>query len=230
MRISVITPTVRLEGIKLVEKALDRQEFRDFEWIVQKGTSVKKSNCWSLNHDYNLALKKAKGELIVSWQDFTYAKPDTLSKFWFHFTQEPKTLVTGVGNKYKDDKFNVLTWKDPRQRTDQGTYYPCYWNDIEWNLCSCPIEALRAVGGFMEDLDKYYGLDAYCVDERINEIGGYDFKIDQTIESFSLEHGRLSPDWDKFNWLAENRYAVERSRLRKLGKWPVAPYLKTPTL
>lgn len=197
--ISVITCSVRPEGLKLVEKALDRQTLQDFEWIVQGREGAIPNDCvWTLNRDYNHAIKRAKGDLIISWQDYTYANPDTLEKFLFHFETEPKTLVTAVGNKYQDDTWTIETWRDPRIRADEGSYYPCYFNDIEWNLCSVPKSALYAVGGFDEDLDHWYGMDGYSVVDRLNMLGGYDFKIDQTIRSYSLEHGR--PDkWEDLN-------------------------------
>jgi len=224
-KISVITPTARgEEGLKLIRKALTQQTFQDFEWLIQLKTPVKKGNVWSLNHDYNLLFKKVKSPLIVTWQDYTYAKPDTLERFYSHFQDEPKTLVTAVGNKYKDDSWVVMTWKDPRERSDLGTYYQCYFTDVEWNLASIPKQAVYDVGGFMEDLDQMFGLDGYCVNERIAEIGGYNFKIDQSIKSYSIKHGRPK-GWNEKNWLKNNRYEAIKLRLKSDGKWPVAPYL-----
>lgn len=249
--ISIVTPTVRSRGLDLVDKALSRQTFKDFEWLPVGPHSVylehgfkRKFECkgkefieepekaegdkWTLNKAYNKAIKEARGDLIVSWQDFTYAKPDTLEKLWFHYRQEPKTLVTAVGNKYTDETWSVQTWKDPRERDDQGTFYPCYWNDIEGNLCSVPKKAFYDVGGFDEEMDKWYGLDFFNVLNRLNDLGGYDFKIDQTIKSYSLEHGRLNEHWDRDNWMANGRYNDHVENQRRNGVWPVLPYLKTP--
>ncbi|MCB1712604.1 MAG: hypothetical protein KDH96_09085, partial [Candidatus Riesia sp.] len=158
----------------------------------------KKGDVWTLNKAYNLAIRGSGGELIVSWQDFTYARPDTLERFWRHYEREPKTLIGAVGNKYSDPSWSVMTWKDPRERDDQGSFYPCYFTDIEWNLCSVPKQALLDVGGFDENLDKYFGMDGYSVNERINLTGSYDFKLDQTIKTFSLEHGRPKK-WEEKN-------------------------------
>lgn len=216
--ISVLTPSVRPEGLKLVEKALKRQTFRDFEWIVVKPEGEKpKDLYWTVYRDYNRGIKQSKGELIVSVQDYTYFNPDTLSKFWFHFKEEPKTLVTGVGNKYQDDTWLVQTWKDPRERADQGSYYQCFYNDIEFNLASLPREALYSVGGFDERLDKYSSLCGLDVTDRLNIQGGWDFKIDQTIKSYSLEHGRL-PNWE------------ENSPLKGIYQAHRQSYIANPTL
>lgn len=198
--ITVITPTNRnYEALALVHKALRRQTFRDFEHIVVRREGELPEGCvWTLNRDMNRAIQQARGALIISWQDFTYAKPDTLERFYNHFIQEPKTLVTAVGNKYNDGTWTVATWKDPRMRTDQGTYYPCNFEDIEYNLCAIPRQAIYDVGGWDESLDAYYGMDGYSVSERINLIGGYDFKIDQSIVSYSVEHGRPER-WEELN-------------------------------
>lgn len=199
--ISIITPTSRgKESLELVEKSLSRQTEQNFEWIVEYASQPLPGNVWSLNRDYNTAIKKAKGDLIISWQDFTYADPECLEKFLFHYNQEPKTLVTAVGNKYSDNTWSIMTWKDPRERSDQGTYYPCFFNDIEFNLCSIPKEALYDIGGFDEYLDKFYGMDGYSVVDRINMLNKYDFKIDQTIRSYSLEHSRPAL-WEEKNAL-----------------------------
>lgn len=39
-------------------------------------------------------------------------------------------------------------------------------------------------------------MDGISIVDRLNLIGGYEFKLDQTNKSYSLEHGRL-PDWEE---------------------------------
>lgn len=219
--ISILTPTVRPEGLDLVKRALARQTFRDFEWVVVQPEGDKPDGLyWTLYRDYNRGVRQCKGELIVSWQDHTFADPMALEKFWAHYTQEPKTIVTAVGNKYEDDTWQVMTWRDPRERTDHGSYYPCFFNDVELNLCAFPRDAFYAVGGFDEDLDKYSSLCGLDVLARLDIVGGWDFKIDQTIKSYSTEHGRL-PGWDEhspFN-------GVWAQRLAEYREHPVLSYL-----
>lgn len=221
--ISIITPTVRPEGLDLVKKALKKQTYTDYEWIVVMPEGERSPNdVWTLNKDYNRAIRQSKGDLIVSWQDYTSTPPDTLERFYAHFELEPKTIVTAVGNKYSDESFSVVMWQDPRIRSDQGTYYPCFWNDIEFNLCSISRKALYDVGGFDESMDTRYGYDGISVLDRLNRVGGYDFKIDQTIRSYSTEHGRPSK-WDENNWQTHyhekgTEYAIN----------PRLPYLDNP--
>lgn len=222
MKISVISPSIRPEGIKLVKKALERQTFQDFEHIIQGREGKIPEGCvWTLNRDYNKAVKKAQGELIISWQDYTFAKPDALEKFWFHYTSEPKTIVSGVGNKYSDDTWTAITWKDPRERDDQGSFYPCYFADIEGNFSAIPKTAFYDVGGFDEFLDRWYGMDFYSVMERLSLKGGWDFKLDQTNKSYSLEHDR------PVEWEVKNAIHGQYNKRRKtyLAN-PVLSYLK----
>lgn len=237
--ISILTPTIRKEGLGIVAKALRRQTFQDFEWLVGSpfevdfATWVKddfEGGFWTLNRIYNRLISTSKGELIISWQDFTYADPDTLEKFWNLYKAEPNVLVSAVGNKYEQvyPERKGLVWKDPRETDKYGTYYPCFWNDIEWNLCSIPRKALYDVGGFDEELDfRGYGMDGYGVNERINTLGGYDFKLNQTIKSYSLTHPRVggSEDWEKNN-LIHGGYQKRKQELMEQGKWPVLDYLK----
>lgn len=237
--ISVITPTVRKDRLAIVRKALKQQEFRAFEWLIGSSFDPEipeaiwvkddfKGGVWTLNRCYNSLIKKAKGNLIVSWQDSIWANPNALWKFQFHFNTEPKTLVTGVGDQYSDKTWLNKVWSDPRKREDQGSLYKCNWQDIEWNFCSCPKQALVDIGGFDENLDFLgYGMDGYGVNNRIAALkAGYDFKIDQTNESFSIKHGRVggAKEWEKEN-LIHGGYEKRRQEMIDNDSWPVLSFL-----
>lgn len=225
-KISIITPSVRPEGLKLVEKALRRQTFEDFEWLINNKRY--EGGFFGLNRAYNDLIRQSKGELLISWQDYTFVDPDCLEKFWAHYQTEPKTLVTAVGNKYTDEFWMVKTWQDPRERDDQGSYYQCFPWDIEANLCSMPKSVLYDIGGFDEQMDfEGYGFDARGVFERLELLGGYDFKIDQSIKSYSLEHGRLK-DWDKYNMI--NKWEEYKKKNIDSKRYPVLQYLDSKDL
>ena len=140
-KITVITPTVRVEGLDLVAKALRRQTFKNFEWLIispldleyeqadriLKDPPKRDGDYWSFNKAHNLAIRESKGELIVSAQDYTFFDPECLEKFWFHFSNsDGRVLISAVGDKYSDETFTTKIWNDPRKRKDFGTFYECY--------------------------------------------------------------------------------------------------------
>lgn len=223
MEISIITPSVRPEGLELVEKALKRQTFKDYEWLVNDKRY--EGGYWGLNRAYNDLIRQAKGELLVSWQDYTYTDPDALEKFWAHYEAEPKTLVGAVGNKYQTENWAVKTWQDPRERNDFGSFYPTNFCDIEWNLCSVPKEAMYEIGGFDEEMDfRGFGMDGYAVNDRLANTGLYDFKLDQSIKTYSLEHDRFE-GWDEHNLISKG-YLKRKQELMDKGVWPYLEYIK----
>lgn len=236
-KITVITPSVRPQGLTIVDRALARQTFDSFEWLVVspipyislfndrfkhiREPEKEEGDYWTVYKAYNAALREAQGELIVSIQDHTSFDPDGLSKFWYHYSNAKNQIVSGVGNKYSDPSFKVKTWQDPRERNDVGSFYECFPNDIEWNYSAVPRDAIYAVGGFDEYFDKYSSLCGLDVSVRLEILGGYKFFLDQTNKSYSLEHGRL-PDW-------ESRLPFEKAwpdRIKEYQKNPVLNYLR----
>jgi len=237
MKISVLTPSNRdFKALEIVSKGLMRQSFEDFEWIIGSPKAPEggllmeykhvgdppkeQDDYWVLNKLYNSMIESAKGELIVSIQDNTFFDPDALEKFWFHYENNPMAIVSGVGDKYLSDQFMNKTWEDPRRR-DNGSFYECYFADIEGNFCSVPKEALYSVGGFDEWLDKHAGMDWYSVFARLHIKGEYSFYLDQSNESYSLEHPRYD-DWEERN--AIHGPYRERADMYKIE--PVLDYLR----
>jgi len=240
VKISIITPSIRRKGLRIVLKALHRQGFNDFEWLIgskfnpkelkYNGSSIIwveddfKGGFWTLNRIYNKLIKQAKGELIVSWQDYTFARPNCLENFWHCYQKEKRSLIGAVGHKYKDGSWNVITWQDPRKRTDLGAFYEVYPWDIEANLCAVPKQAFYDVGGFDENLDfEGFGFDARGVFERLDMFKKYKFYLDQGNESFSLEHERPE-GWDKNNMI--NKWTKYKKEKVDKGIYPMLKYLK----
>lgn len=232
--ISVLTPTIRQGGLSLLREALRRQTV-PFEWIIGspfkpeidiphkwvKDPPKEKGDYWTLYKIYNAMIREATGDLIITWQDFTHTPPDTLERFEFHFKNEPKTIVGAVGNKYADTDWKVKTWQDPRERADQGSFYEVFPQDVEYNLCSLPRKAIYAVGGFDESLDKYSSVCGMDISMRLEILGGYTFKLDQSIKSYSTEHGRLA------NWEENEPFKGPwQEKLKEYKKNPILGYLK----
>lgn len=236
-KISVLTPSNRdIEGLEIVSEALMRQTFTDFEWIIgsperpEDGSLMDfvwvqdppkdDGDYWVLNKLYNKMILASQGDLLLSIQDFTSFDPDALSKFWFHFESNPLAVVGGVGNKYEDLGFDVRIWQDPRERDDLGTFYETTFDNIEFNFASCPREAFYSVGGFDEYLDRYAGMDAFGVLDRLEMLSEYKFYLDQTNKSYSLEHGRYD-QWEERNAIHGPYHKRRATYLEN----PVLPYL-----
>lgn len=231
-KICVLTPSIRKDGLKIVQKALDEQTFTDFDWYI--GSPFKPENTWAtwvpdrfkggywtLNRMMNELIKKSEGELIVSWQDFTYGDKNLLERLWKRYNDDNQSLVSILGNKYYDETFGLESWFDPRITNQVFRETP--FQDVEWNLCSCPRKALDEVGGFIEDLDfQGFGMDGYCVNERLDELN-YRFYVDSTVRTYSLMHGRV-PNWEEKNLLF--KWDEVKNKLKKEGKWLRVEYLK----
>jgi len=248
LKISVISPSVRKAGLKVVARSLERQSFpqEDWEWIIVspfdpeifsmdknwywiEDPPKNKGDYWNLNKAYNAALRKAEGQLIISWQDWLWAKEDALEKFWFWFKEKgDKWAVTGSGHQYQRlDEFGkpiIQIWTDPRRSnaTKNGGAYEC--SPIEWeiNFASAPRKAFYDIGGFDEGLDKMAGMDNVSICERMDELG-YRFWIDHGLECRGIKHGRL-PEWDKMHAM-HGFYEQRKKELKLQGKWPVLGYL-----
>lgn len=211
--ISVVTPSVRPEMLKMVEKCLQRQSFKDFEWIIITPSAIpwmgargiiihdppkREGDFYRLNGAWNYGFKKATGDLIISIQDGIWFPPDMLQKFWDHYQNNPKSIVGAIGHQYEvieNGKPEQCVWKDPRQTTTYGTFYECTPKDVEWSVCSIPKQALLDVGGLDEEFDKYAALSEKECNIRMDMMG-YKTYLDQSIEYRALHHPRLSKDWD----------------------------------
>lgn len=244
MKISIIAPTIRPEGLAIVRASLKKQTFKDFEWLIgspfnpeiPEAKWVKddfKGGFWTLNRIYNKLIKEAQGELIVSLQDNIYIPPDGLEKFWIAHEKYPNAILATSGDQYESvDKFGrvqIKIWQDPRRRLDQGSFYEIFPQDCEWNYCAVPKKALYKIGGFCEKLDGTgYGMDGYQVNERL-DLEGFKFFIDHSNESFTIRHNRDDfggqENWDKNNNLNNGEYEKVRLEFIDKGEWPRMKYL-----
>jgi len=249
MKITVVTPSIRKDGLSVVLKALSNQTFDDFEWLLGTPFAPKldvdaikdflwvednfKGGFWSLNRIYNKMFKKARGEIIVTLQDNIWVPPDGLQKFIDAFEEYPDAIISGVGDQYErlDEwgKPEVKIWADPRKTNNHGSFYEIYPSDIEFNWAAFSRRAIFDVGGFCEELDYTgYGMDGYQVCERWDVLG-YKFFIDQSNESFTLRHDRSDfggeDNWNKNNNMTNGQYEKVREEFIKKHQWPRMLYL-----
>ena len=207
--ISVVTPTIRPDSLLMNKKCLDRQTYKDFEWLIVSpfkidfGTWIKepeerKGDFYNLNKAWNGAFKQAGGELVVSIVDLMWFPPDTLEKLWLFYQENPMQCVGGIGHQYDqivNDKPEHLVWRDPREQF-HSTFNQIPPIDYELCLASLPLKGIKEVGGVDEKFDKYAALSEKEMCIRMANIG-YKFFLDQTIEYRAYKHPRINEEWDK---------------------------------
>lgn len=210
MKISVVTPSVRIEMLDIVKKCLYRQTVGDFEWFVVspfryeacdywiRDPDKRKGDYYSLNKAWNAAFRKCHGTLIVSIVDGLWFPPITLEQLWNHYEQDPKSCVTCVGHQYdrvENGKPEHLVWRDPRVRTDFGSFYEVPHTEMELCIASFPRQSVVDVGGVDEEFDRYAAISEKEMMARMYK-AGYRTYIDQSLEYRAIKHERLSPEWD----------------------------------
>ncbi len=244
MKVSIITPTVRKEGLDVVRKSLEKQTHKNWEWLVCSPFDPGipgatwlvddfKGGFWSLNRVYNRLIERATSPLIISWQDNIWIPADGVEKFVVNCGKLDR-VISGVGDQYervgKWGKPEIKIWNDPRKTDNYGSFYEINWNDCEWNWAAIPKKFLLDIGGMDERLDFLgFGGDQYQVCERLND-RGIRFYIDQTNESYTVRHTRDSAGgqshWDANHVLFNGAYNKRKNELIARGKWPVLDYLK----
>lgn len=244
MRVTIITPTIRKEGLDVVRKSLLKQTHKDWEWLIgskfdpeiPEARWIKddfEGGYWTLNRIYNKLFSESTSKLIISWQDWIYANHEGLEKFIANY-EATKGVISGVGDQYESiDKWGkpqIKIWADPRKTEKYGSFYECMPNDAEWNWCAIPTDEIFKAGGMDEGLDFIgYGGDQLQLSQRMDELG-CKFYLDQTNESYTVRHDRSSfggqEEWDANHVLFNGTYDARVLELKTKGTWPVLPYLQ----
>ena len=184
MKITILTPTIRPQALPLTAKCLEEQTFKDFEWL----TDINDTGEHDLNRAYNRLLKRSKGELIVFLQDYIKIRPDYLQRFWDAYQGSPRTFFTAPVGKVDDlNNHQEARW-DWRAYEDAKPDYKC------WEIDSgcAPRAALFEVGGFDEELDKWWSFDNVSVAKRADMLG-YKFANLFTNPALAFDHDKFAP-------------------------------------
>lgn len=170
---SIVTPTIRPEGLKRVYDSLKRQTRQDFEWLVEINTSGKTD----FNQSMNKMIARAKGDWIVSVQDFI-AIPDNALEYIA--TLEPAFYTFPVGKIIEEGDEIKWDWRASSTRPA---------NFMEWEICfgAAPRQALITIGGFDEALDEGWGFDNVNVGFRAEQ-AGYNIICDNSIKAVAIDH------------------------------------------
>lgn len=188
-KITVVTPTIRIDGLKPIQESLKTQTFTDYEWAVEIGLGKH-----DLNAAFNRMIKRAKGELIVFAEDFMKFPPDYLQKFWDAYQSDKNVFWTAPLGKTLDWKEIKWDWRGYSDAVD--TTYNCW----EIDSGAAPKKALYDVGGFDEELDKRWSADNVSVGARAAHFG-YKFKNLFTNPAMVYDHDAVEPHpfRDKFD-------------------------------
>lgn len=188
--ISVLTPTIRKEGIEITRRCLAQQTFSNFEWL----TEINDTGKHDLNAAYNRMLRKAKGELIVSLQDYITVRPDYLQKWWDAYQANPNAFMTApVGKNSQLDYNGTTIWDWRAYRNDETeNIRDCGWDCWEIDSGAAPLKALKAIGGFDEALDGHWSADNVNVGCRA-QLAGYEFKCLFDNPALAYDHDVFMP-------------------------------------
>jgi hypothetical protein len=245
MKISVIIPTNRPGGLEHAKACLPGQDFPDFEVLIGSPSDPSfgkwviddfEGGFWTLNRIYNRLLAEAKGELIVTLQDFIWIPPDGLARFWDIYGRTGG-LVSGVGDQYDqvglDGSHGKPCWADPRKEFSLWTSpIPVGTDSVgkdarqifhpslhEWNWAAMPKAAIMEAGGMDEEMDFLgFGCDNNGPTERMSEMG-HPFYIDYGNEAICQHHGRI-PGWDEHHTMWK-LYDLRKQELKASGNWPI---------
>ena len=218
-KLTVLTVTTREGGLDMLAQCLLKQTFKDFEWIIVTNRldfwtkRTKLVNKLTLIYDppkregdvnnqhkaWNAGIKHANGELIVSIVDLTWIPADCLQKLWTHYELNTKSCITCVGHQYDsevDGRPEFEVWKDPRARTDLGSFYEVLAPEMELCVASFHKKAWEELGGFDEAYDQGVALGEKEFMARASK-AGYTLYIDQTNEYRAIWHPRLSENHEE---------------------------------
>lgn len=171
--LSIVTPTIRPNGLQRVYESLKNQTYTDFEWLVEINTSGETD----FNQSMNKMIARAKGDIIVSIQDYIAIEPTALE----HIANlSPAFYTFPVGKILKEEDEPRWDWRKHKNEK-------IHWQ--EWEICfgCAPRKALIDIGGFDEQLDQAWGFDNVNVGFRANQ-AGFELKCDNTISAIALDH------------------------------------------
>lgn len=175
-RISVITCSIRPEYLYITKEALDRQTFRDFEWI----TEVEAPGAdFGLPRAMNRALARCKGEITAHLQDCIEIPDNFLETVVKEYDGSFTTYPLGKRNGDSID----WDWRKNNNREIQ----PFEW---EADLASAPLKAFYDIGGYDEAFCDGWSWDNVEVGYRA-KAAGYNFRCNNTISGVAIDHDKI---------------------------------------
>jgi len=176
VKISVVTPTIRPQGLEVLADCLKKQTFKEFEWLVE----INVSGETDFNNAMNKMIKRAQGSLIVSIQDYTRIPNDGLENMWKDYEDKPAFYTYPLSKQMADGSIKT-DWRTHREEKK------CNFMEWEIDCGSAPKKWLINIGGFDEYLDEYWGFDNVNVGLRADK-EGYPILLSHSTEALALDH------------------------------------------
>jgi len=186
MRLSILSPSIRPRGLELVQESLAKQTFQDFEWLVEIG--IPERGC-DLSAAMNRMLKRAKGDIILIYQDYIRIPNDyELERIAKVHSEYPKTFFTYSLGKIKD---GVITWdwRNSRKQKRIQNIEPREW---EADFASAPKQAFFDIGGYDERFDEGWSWENVNLAQRADK-AGYNFMLCPDIKVVAIDHDAEYP-------------------------------------
>lgn len=181
-KISVISPSIRPQGLQTTFRTLQAQTFKDFEWLPMLSAPGEKPD---LCRQMNAALKLATGEIIVFLQDHIEIDPEALQGIWALYEMNPTVCFTfPVGKKDGDE----VKW-------DWRPYW-CNENTPKIEPQRFEIDFAMAPRVFMLPFDERYdsgfGWENVEVAYRMAK-QGTQFAVEDCIRGVAFDHDKAEP-------------------------------------
>ena len=186
IKISVICPTIRPRGLEIIQECLAKQTFQEFEFLVEVGIPERGHD---LNAAFNRMIRRAKGELLVFWQDYVKAPDDALEKWWKAYQKHQDTLMTAPLGKVDNygDKEIRWDWRAWKQNEKQTDFTDCLPRSFEIDWGAAPKKAIYDIGGFDEEADFHWSGDNVLVAIRA-DMKGWKFACFFTNPAIVWDH------------------------------------------
>lgn len=226
-KVTIFTPTIRQGFWNIQAHNIANQTYKNLEWVVvddfkENREHVMKKYCdkYGIEYQYiwkpkrnvqrmyglssanNVAIKHAKGELIVWLQDFVLMPEDGVERLVDLYRHHPYDFLAPVDYYYKpkikpdttsEDWFNgrldvvgPLLRKNIRAKR-LGIRYSETVTDLELNYAAIPKKLLTDLNGFWEFYDEALGFDDTEIVYRGFELGAR-LVIDDTNIAKCIDH------------------------------------------
>lgn len=204
MRFSIITPTIRPQYLQMTKDTLAQQTVQDFEHIVMAGDPA---NGFTLPKDYNAALRKAQGDIIVSLQDCIEIPPTALERMGqLDHTRTAYTYPVVKQGKKPD-------WR--MFKTDGDEIDSQHW---EIDFASAPRSLFFDVGGFDEVYCDGWSCDNVELAIRAS-FAGYAFRVKHPPAGSALDHDEILEHPFR-NTLRQNAWRLHTTMAdARAGEW-----------